>query len=237
MSWLLPPGASTFVGEIDWIYNLILIVTGLAFVIVEVVLVWFLIKYRRREGQRAHYTHGNTRAEVIWTSVTAVVVVILGLISAAAWSRIKGRDSAPPDAYPIAIRARQFEWHVTYPGGDGRLGTPDDFEVRNQLHLAVNRPVVATLTSDDAIHSFFVPEFRIKQDAVPGMRISVWFQPTETGQYEIACAELCGLGHYRMRAAATVHSQADYDRWLAGRGRAAAAPRAAAEARTMALQR
>jgi cytochrome c oxidase subunit II len=223
MSWLLPPSASSYAGEIDWLYYLILIITGLAFVIVEVGLLWFAIKYRARPDRKAHYTHGYARAEWIWTSVTAVVVVIIGLLSAGVWDRIKGRNSVPPGAISIGIHAKQFEWHISYPGADGQLGTGDDLSVRNQLHLPVNKPVVATLTSEDAIHSFFIPAFRIKQDAVPGMTIRVWFQPTDTGTFELACAELCGLGHYRMRAVATVHGEAGYQRWLDERGRAAAA--------------
>jgi cytochrome c oxidase subunit 2 len=223
MSWLLPPHASTYAGDIDWLYYLILIITGLAFFIVEIGLIWFIIKYRARPGAKALYHHGFAKAEWIWTSVTAVVVVVIGLLSAGVWDRIKGRDSVPADARPIGIRAKQFEWLVTYPGADGRLGTGDDMEVRNQLHLEVNKPVVATLTSEDAIHSFFIPAFRIKQDAVPGMTIRVWFQPTDTGTFELACAELCGLGHYRMRAVATVHAEGDYRRWLDERGRTAGA--------------
>jgi len=215
LSWMLPPGASTFVGDIDPIYYWILVVTGVAFVFVEVALVVFLIRYRKRPGRKAVYVHGSTRAEVIWTSVTAIVVVIIGLASAPAWDKIKGRDGVPHDAMPIEIHAKQFEWNVTYPGADGKMGTADDFTVRGQLHVPVNRPTVATLTSEDAIHSFFVPAFRIKQDAVPGMHIRVWFQPTKTGTYELGCAELCGLGHYRMRAVVTVHTQEDYDRWVA----------------------
>jgi cytochrome c oxidase subunit 2 len=223
MSWLLPPSASSYAGDIDWLYYLILIITGLAFLIVEIGLVWFAVKYRTRPNRKAHYTHGYARAEWIWTSVTAVVVVVIGLLSAGVWDQIKGRDSIPPGAIPIGIHAKQFEWHIIYPGADGQLETSDDLSVRNQLHLPVNKPVVATLTSEDAIHSFFIPAFRIKQDAVPGMKIRVWFQPTDTGTFELACAELCGLGHYRMRAVVTVHAEAEYQRWLEERGRAAAA--------------
>jgi cytochrome c oxidase subunit 2 len=222
LDWLLPPGASTFVGEIDWLYDTILVITGIAFVLVEATLVWFLVKYRARPGRRAHYTHGNMKAEIIWTSVTAVVVVWIGLASAGGWHRIKGYDSAPQGSLPLSILAKQFEWHVTYPGPDGKIGGADDFTVRSQLHVPVNRPVVATLQAEDVIHSFFVPQFRIKQDAVPGMHIRVWFQPTQVGTYEIACAELCGMGHYRMRARVTVHTQEDYDRWMAAKGAVAA---------------
>jgi cytochrome c oxidase subunit 2 len=219
MSWLLPPGASTFAGEIDWLYYLILVITGIAFVVVQAALIWFLIRYRARPGRAVRYTHGSLRAEVIWTAIPALTVLVLGLLSAGEWARIKARDAAPPGSYPIGILASQFEWHVTYPGMDGRLGTPDDFTRRNQLHVPVGRPVVATLTAEDVIHSFFVPEFRIKQDAVPGMRIPVWFQATRTGRFELGCAELCGLGHYKMRAFVTVHTEDDFGRWLGAESR------------------
>lgn len=224
MSWMLPPGASTFAGEIDWLYYLILWITGAAFVLVEVTLVVFMIRYRRRPGRTATYIHGSNRAEVVWTSVTAAVVVMIGLLSAPAWRRIKGRDAAPAGAVQVLVLGKQFEWHFTYPGADGRIGTPDDFTMRNQLHVPVNRPVAMTLTAEEVIHSFFIREFRLKQDAVPGMRIPAWFQATRTGEYEIACAELCGLGHYRMRARATVHEAGEFDRWMRDPARRTGAP-------------
>ncbi|HUF27934.1 MAG TPA: cytochrome c oxidase subunit II [Gemmatimonadaceae bacterium] len=214
MSWLLSPGASTYARDIDAIYYLILVITGLAFVIVEVGLIWFLFAYRSRPGRKARYTHGNNTAEVIWTAIPAVVVVMIGIMSGSVWTHIKGHDSVPADAIPIGMEARQFEWHVTYPGADGELGTDDDFTVRNQLHIPVGRPVVLHLVADDVIHSFFVPAFRVKQDAVPGMSIPVWFEATTPGQYEIACAELCGLGHYRMRGMVTVHEPEAYEQWV-----------------------
>ena len=222
LSWLIPPGSSTYAGQIDRLYNLILIVTGVAFVLVEAALIYFVVKYRARPGRKALYTHGSPTPEYIWTGVTAVVVVVIGLLSAPVWGHIKGRHSAPPGSMPIRIVAKQFEWHVTYPGPDGRLGTGDDFELRSQLHVPVNTPVVATLEAEDVIHSFFVAPWRIKQDAVPGMKIPVWFEPTRVGTFELGCAELCGLGHYRMRAVVTVHTKEDYARWMASRGQTAA---------------
>ena len=224
LDWMLPAGASTFVDEVDWLYTTILVITAIAFVLVEATLIVFLWKYRGRPGRRATYTHGSLRAEYVWTSVTAIVVAWLGLASAGGWKRMKDVRYAPAGALPLGILAKQFEWHVTYPGPDGRLGGADDFSVRGQLHVPVGRPVVATLEAEDVIHSFFVPQFRVKQDAVPGMRLHVWFQPTKVGTYEIGCAELCGLGHYRMRGVVTVHAPEDYDRWVAGR-RAAVATR------------
>jgi cytochrome c oxidase subunit 2 len=216
MHWL-PPQASTFASEIDFMFWVILVITGIAFVIVEAGLLWFVIRYRHRPDRRAYYTHGSKTAEIIWTAIPAVTVVVLGVWSGRVWGEIKRRDRLPEDAVRVAIAAKQFEWNVTYAGADGALGTPDDFTVRNQLHVPVDRPVVADLTAEDAIHSFFVPVFRLKQDAVPGMRIPVWFEATEVGEYEIACAELCGLGHYRMRGMVHVHTQEDFDRWMLAR--------------------
>jgi cytochrome c oxidase subunit 2 len=217
MGWILPHGSSTFAPQIDFLYYLILIITGIAFVVVEGGILWFVFKYRSQPGRKAHYTHGNTTAEIIWTAVPAVTVVMIGILSARTWTHIKGRDSVPAGALPYTVTAKQFEWNVDYPGGDGQLGTSDDFRVRNQLHIPVNQDIVLDLKAEDAIHSFFVPGFRVKQDAVPGMTIKVWFRATEPGQHEIACAELCGMGHYKMRAFVTVHTQESYNQWLAER--------------------
>jgi cytochrome c oxidase subunit 2 len=214
MSWWLPLKASTFAGEIDGLFTAVLIITGIAFVVVEIGLVWFSLKYRNRPGRTAYYTHGNNTAEIIWTAIPAVTVVALGLVSNHYWKQIKGRDSVPADSYPIAVHAKQFEWQYTYPGPDGKLGTADDYTIRNQLHVPVNRNVVVILTSEDVIHSFFVPVFRVKQDAVPGLTIRAWFNATVPGEYELGCAELCGIGHYKMRTRVTVHTQADFDAWV-----------------------
>ena len=222
MPWSLPPAASTFASDIDFMFNLIAIITGIAFVVVEVGLVWFVVQYRWRPDRKAHYTHGSTKAEVIWTAVPAVTVVVLGIMSNGIWVKIKGRGAAPPEAMQVAVGAKQFEWRMTYPGPDGQLETADDFTVLKQLHLVVNRPVKLLLEAEDVIHSFFVPQFRVKQDAVPGKVIDVWFQPTQTGEFELACAELCGHGHYDMGARVIVHTQEEYDAWAAERAAAGA---------------
>jgi cytochrome c oxidase subunit 2 len=215
MRWWLPDAGSTFAGPIDTLFLAILIITGIALVLVEVGLVTFVIRYRGRPGRNAYYTHGSTRAEVIWTAIPAVTMVALGLISNHYWVLIKDRKSVPPNAYRLGVHAKQFEWQVTYPGADEKLGTGDDFTVRNQLHVIVNQPTAVELTSEDVIHSFFVPEWRLKQDAVPGMHIIAWFQATKTGEFELGCAELCGMGHYRMRARVFVHTPDEYKAWVA----------------------
>ena len=232
MGWFIGPlaatarSASTFAPQIDFLYYLILVITGVAFVLVEVGILFFAFKYRSRPGRTApsataghsaFYTHGSVALEVAWTSVTAVVVVLIGILSAPVWKHIKGRNSVPADALAFNLTAKQFEWNVGYAGTDGKLNTPDDFKVRNQLHIPVNRDVVLEATAEDVIHSFFVPAFRLKQDVVPGMHMRIWFRATETGQFELGCAELCGLGHYRMRAFVTVHTQEEFDKWLADR--------------------
>ena len=132
------------------------------------------------------------------------------------------------EATHLGLEAKQFEWHVTYPGPDGKLGTDDDFLKKDSIHLVVNRDYVLEMTARDVVHSLFVPAFRLKQDLVPGMNIKMWIRPTRTGTFEMACSELCGLGHYRMRGVVVVHAPQDYAAWLVSQGEASAADSAAA---------
>jgi len=218
-NWLLPEPVSTFGSEIDSIYYLILVITAVIFVIVEVALVVFMVKYRHREGRRATYSHGNTKLEAVWTIVPFILVMGISWMSMRVWLEAKVADRhAPEGALPLRVTAKQFEWNVTYPGLDGELDTADDFVKRNQLHIPLGRAVRIDLTSEDVIHSFFLPDFRVKQDAVPGMVIPVWFEPTATGEYTLGCAELCGLGHYRMRGSVTVHEVEAFDSWMTEEG-------------------
>ncbi|HJW13159.1 MAG TPA: cytochrome c oxidase subunit II [Thermoanaerobaculia bacterium] len=212
--WLrLPEGVSSYSGKIDGIFRLILWITGIIFVVVEFLLLFFLFRYRHREGRRARYTHGNNRLEVIWTIIPAFICVVLALLSRRSWAEIK--QQIPHDAMQVEIQAEQFAWNIRYPGPDGKFGTSDDIVTLNQLHFPVGRPVVATLRSKDVIHSFFLPEFRVKQDAVPGMSTRIWFDAMRVGHWEIACAELCGLGHYRMKGFVTVETPEEFEKWLA----------------------
>jgi cytochrome c oxidase subunit 2 len=221
VDWALPPNYSTFGVVIDQLFWIILVITGIAFLLVEGGILWFCLRYRGREGARAHYTHGSNRLEVIWTIVPAIIIAILGAYSAAVWQDIKGASNRPEDALEFRVVGKQFEWNITYPGADRDIETEDDnFTVLNQFHFPVNEDITILLESEDVIHSFFIPELRVKQDAVPGMTIPVWFDATQTGNFEIACAELCGLGHYYMQASVTVHSAADFDAWLAGQASA-----------------
>lgn len=216
--WGFPENVSTFGDRIDTTYGMIFIATALMFVVVEGLLIFLLIRYRHREGRRADPIHGHLWAEVVWTAVPLFGVLLLAFASVNTWLDIKQAERMPGEALPLVVHAKQFEWNVTYPGADGRLDTPDDFQLRNQLHLPVGRPVRVTLTAEDVIHSFFLPNFRVKQDAVPGMRIPVWFEATDTGEFVLGCAELCGLGHYRMRGSVTVHPIEEFDAWQTSGG-------------------
>lgn len=210
---LLPESASTFGADIDWLFMLILAITGVVFVLVQLTLIVFIIRYRRRDGRKAEYTHGNQRLELVWTGATAVIVLVLAFLSREVWFDIKDQSRFPEAGLELVVTGKQFEWNITYPGTDGVLGTADDVVSRNRLHMPVGVPVHIMLESEDVIHSFFVPEFRVKQDAVPGMRIPAWFEATRTGQFVIGCAELCGLGHYRMSGTVIVQTVEEFERW------------------------
>jgi cytochrome c oxidase subunit 2 len=215
MDWLFPfpDNISTFGQRIDTLFWAIVVITGIVFVGVEAALLYFIIKYRHREGRKALHYHGNKKLEITWTAATALTVLILAIVSRPLWLDIKDPDRFPPAGLELQVTAKQFEWNITYPGADGAIGTADDFVKRNQLHVPAGVPVRFALASEDVIHSFWVPQLRLKQDAVPGMRIPVWFEATTPGDYQIGCAELCGLGHYRMRASVTVHTAADFATW------------------------
>ena len=209
----LPDAVTTTAPEIDRLFYLVLWITGIAFVLVQVTLVGFLVLYRGRPGRRAGYTHGNTVIEIIWTVLPALILIGLFVKSQRVWAVVRG--TPPPPDLEVQITAEQFAWNVNYAGADGAFGTADDIATINQLHLPVGRNVLIHIKSKDVIHSFFVPQFRMKQDAVPGLTTRMWVNATKAGQFDIACAELCGLGHFRMRGFLTLEPKADFDTWLA----------------------
>ena len=222
LNWWLPENVSTFGGDIDWLFHLIYAITAITGILVFVTLIAFLVMYRDRPGRRARYTHGNTMLEIVWTIVPALILVVLTFLSVPAWSKIK--MSQPPTDFVVQVNAKQFNWQVAYPGPDGKLGTDDDKHFLDEMHVPVNKPIRVVLKSQDVIHSFFVPSFRIKQDAVPGREILAWFDATKPGKYEWPCAELCGFGHSGMKGWVYVHSPADYEKWAAENLKGASAP-------------
>jgi cytochrome c oxidase subunit 2 len=222
LNWWLPENVSTFGRDIDWLFHLIYAITAITGILVFVTLIAFLVMYRDRPGRRARYTHGNATLEIVWTIVPSLILVVLTFLSVPAWSKIK--MSQPPTDLVIQVNAKQFNWQVSYPGPDGKFGTADDKQFLDEMHVPVNKPVKVILKSQDVIHSFFVPSFRIKQDAVPGREIAAWFDATKPGKYEWPCAELCGFGHSGMKGWVYVHTPADYEKWAAENLKADAAP-------------
>lgn len=231
---LLPESASAEADKIDHLVYLVLWVTGVTFVGVQAALVWFLVRYRRRPGVQAKHTHGNHTVEMVWTIAPAAILVFLAVYQMGLWADIKGQK--PEDnarAVEVRIFAKQFEWNFRWPGADGKFDTPDDLTTVKALVVPVNRPVNAELRSMDVIHSFFLPNLRYKQDAVPGLHGRIWFRPTKESAkrlpildskgasvqldfFDVVCAELCGNGHTTMNAKLYVVDDAQYERWLRG---------------------
>jgi cytochrome c oxidase subunit II len=213
LNWWLPENVATYGGDIDWMFHLIYWITGITFILVTGALLVFLWVYRDRPGRQARYTHGNSALEIAWTVIPAAILVALTLLSVPMWSAIK--LNVPPTDLVINVTGKQFNWEITYPGPDGKFGTNDDKTMLDEMHVPVNKVVRINLRGRDVIHSFFVPQFRFKQDAVPGRDIVQWFEVTKPGKYEAPCAELCGIGHSGMKAWVYAHTPADYAKWAA----------------------
>ena len=216
-SWWLPHNVLTMGKRIDDLFNLIYIITGVTFIGATSMFCLAAWKYADGPGRKALYIHGSQKLEVVWTIIPSAILVFIALYQMGTWADIKFA-SQMPKVQPLAeITARQFQWKMRYAGPDGRIGTQDDLHTVNDLHFVMNSPTKILLKSSDVLHSFFIPEMRIKQDAVPGLTIPVWFDANEAhDNYELVCAELCGWGHYKMRSKVVVHqNQADFDRWMA----------------------
>ncbi|MFQ5864782.1 MAG: cytochrome c oxidase subunit II [bacterium] len=216
MSDWFPKNISTFGGDIDSVFYLIFYIVGIGFLLGEGAIIYFLIRYRRRAGKKAIFVRGESWSQVAWILVPGLIVMLLDFwidfAGAKAYEHVKGE--MPASEVVVQVTGKQFNWIITYPGPDGIFGTSDDFTQENDLHVPVNKVVQVVLKSEDVIHSFFVPVLRLKQDTVPGREILAWFEATETGKYEMPCAELCGYGHYTMRGFLHVHSEDEYAEWV-----------------------
>lgn len=231
-----PPAPVTEMGRaIDVQFTRTMVVVGIAFILAQVGLGYLILRYGGgRKGEKALYTHGNNRLEVVWTLLTAVVFVILGVMAQQVWAQLHLADT-PAGALEYEVVGQQFLWNIRNPGPDGKFGAsrPElyndqtnpvgidendpagkDDVVSSIMVLPVNRPVRLRLRSKDVIHNFFVPQFRIKQDAVPGLETAIYVQPEQVGEYEVVCAELCGMTHYRMKSFVRVVSEQEYQKWL-----------------------
>lgn len=216
LSWF-PENISTYGHKIDHIIWLIYVIVGFWFLLAEGVLFAFLIRYRKREGHKASYETGESKSRLAWILVPVSIVFMLDIgidfAQGPVWDEIKINVPQNPDQI-VKITGKQFAWDFIMPGKDGELGTEDDIESPSQLTVPINQTIVFELEATDVIHSFWVPNMRLKQDAVPGRKIKGWFQAIKAGVYPIACAELCGVGHGNMKASLVILSDADYQKWI-----------------------
>lgn len=233
----LPPQAAAQAASLDRITLLVHILMLVLFVGWSIFFVYVLIRFRRGRQPKADYRGVRGR----WSSWTEVGVALAELILLAAFSiPAWAIRVTPPDehaALVVRVIAQQFAWNVHYAGPDGEFGrtdpslvaadnpigldrssphAADDVVTINDLHLPIDRPVIVQLSSLDVVHSFGIPAMRVKQDAIPGTMIPVWFTPTMGGEFDIACSQLCGLGHYRMRGVVSVVGEREFRRFLTG---------------------
>ena len=220
--WWFPTAISSHAAALDRQFLITIIVVGLAFTAAQVGLGYMVWKYREdADRSRATYTHGSSKLEVIWTVVTAIIFIGLAVMGQSVWASLRFND-APPGSYQVEVVAQQFQWNFHYPGTDRVFGRTDpnliddsslnfigldeadpnarDDAVHSVLAIPAGRPVELMLRSKDVIHNIWVPQLRFKQDLVPGMVIRVHFTANTPGKYELACAELCGQLHFKMKS-------------------------------------
>lgn len=233
----LPINAAAHGYEIDAIILYVHILMLVLFVGWGAFFIFTLVRFNRKANPKANYTgvtsHLSSKVEI---AVVVIEAILLLGFSIPFWAKHVNAFPNRTDNLEVRVIAEQFAWNIHYPGKDGIFGkssaklidsqnnpagidnsdpnAKDDFVTINQLHLPIGRPAIIHLSSKDVIHCFAVPVMRVKQDAIPGMSIPLWFTPVKTGNFEIACAQLCGIGHYRMKGFVTIHSTEEYDKWL-----------------------
>jgi cytochrome c oxidase subunit II len=232
----LPVAASTYARQLDNSLHILHVAMALIFVLWGIFFVYCLVRFRRRAGHTAN-PQPFKRVGPSFIPDAAILAFEIWLIfffGLPIWSHVKENFPDPAISHVVDMVAEQFTWGFQHAGTDRKLGrrdpakmgfgnplgldetdpdAKDDLIYRNELHVPLGRPTILNMTSKDVVHSFFVPEFRVKQDVVPGMLTRLWFEPTKAGRYEIGCAQLCGTGHYVMRGEVVVHTPEDYDAW------------------------
>lgn len=240
VGWWLPANVASFGGEVDYLYYVILGFTTFFFVLTEVLLVYAMYRFAWRPNTKSQYVEGNHRLELLWTIVPAGILLFIAFAQINAWEKIKYQAKMPDPDLVMSVTARQWDWTMRYANEAkpenarswAEIPASDDIYLPDELHCWKDANVKIYLRTQDVLHSLFLPQLRLKQDALPGKTIPVWFKATDSNtrfnektgtwelsdkskEWEIACAELCGGGHYRMRGLLYVHeSKDDYQKWL-----------------------
>jgi cytochrome c oxidase subunit 2 len=237
LEWLgMPTAASAHASQVDEIMALVHWLMLVLFVGWSIFFTYVLVKFRRSRHPVANY-HGvrGWWSNLIEGGVLVAEVVLIAFFSVPVWSSRVDALPSENEAVVVRVIAEQFSWNIHYPGADGRFGRTDvtlvdpdnpigldrddpagmdDITTINQLNLPIGKPILVFLSSKDVVHSFALPQMRVKQDAIPGIVQPVWFTATATGEWNIACSQLCGLGHAQMRGIYTIQSEDDFDAWL-----------------------
>jgi len=209
--------ASSYAADIDNLVLLIGVLVGFWFVLVELVFFGLIIAYRAKPGVKAEYITGEEKHQKRWVGIPHELVLLcdIAIIIGAVRVWVDVKQTLPPAEETVRVIAQQWAWSFVHPGPDGKLDTADDIKTVDELHVKVGKTYHFKLEARDVLHSFSVPAFRIKQDAIPGRVITGWFKPTKLGTHDIQCAEICGIGHGLMPARVVIQSPGDYAAWAA----------------------
>lgn len=220
MEWIIE-SASSFAYQIDFIITFIAILTGFWLFLAEGILIYFVIKFSKKRNPTAQYITGEKKEEMKWIHLphNAVLVCDIFVIIFAihVWYGIK--QDLPKAEETVRIIGQQWSWVVVHPGLDKQLDTDDDVVMVDELRLKVGTTYHYKLEAKDVMHSFSIPVFRLKQDAIPGRVITGWFKPTKEGTYDLQCAEMCGIGHGIMGGRVVVQSPSDHNSWLTSKAK------------------
>jgi len=210
---------STYATDIDNLIWLITVLVGFWFILCEGVFFYFIIRFRAKEGVRAEYITGEEKSQKRWISYPHLLVLVCDLFivvgAVRVWYDVK--QHLPEPYQTVRVVGQQWAWSFVHPGSDGKLGTDDDIKTVDELHIEVGKVYHYKLEARDVLHSFSVPVFRLKQDAIPGRVITGWFEATDTGTHDIQCAEICGIGHGVMAGRIVIESAEQHAAWISER--------------------
>ena len=213
----LLPQVSSFAADIDQLWVILSVIIWFWFALAQGMFFWLMWRFRYREGVPALYVTGNEKHLKRWITVPHALIILFDVVVIAGAMRVwyNVKQDMPDAEQTVRVIPQQWAWAFVHPGPDGKLDTEDDIKKVDELHLQVNTTYHFELESKDVLHSFSIPVFRLKQDAIPGRRIKGWFEPTKIGEFDIQCTEMCGIGHGLMPAKLVVETAQQHADWVA----------------------